>query len=145
MEVSRDIVAPDARRPTRVVAGRRGSSFLTSFRDATCLPALRGWLREVLPDRDDDALIDAELVCTELVTNAVDHARGPCEVRVHLYDAATLTVEVDDASPCATLIVGTSRFGRRRGRGLVMVDALSRWGVWRGTAGKTVWASLSVA
>ena len=42
----------------------------------------RRWLRDTLVKFPDDLLGDVLLVCTELVSNAYDHARGPRDVRV---------------------------------------------------------------
>jgi anti-sigma regulatory factor (Ser/Thr protein kinase) len=88
-------------------------------------------------------LVDAELVCTELVTNAVEHAAGPRAVRV-VVAGQDLRIEVDDASPDAALTPGVSRLGgvRGRGRGLAIVDAVTRWGIRRSRSRKTVWAAL---
>jgi anti-sigma regulatory factor (Ser/Thr protein kinase) len=117
-------------------------SFAVEFSDASCLPGLRSRLRQLIPA--GDGRIDAELVCTELVTNAVEHAAGPRTVRIVL-DAADLRIEVEDGSPDEPLIPGVSRFGAFRGRGLALVEALARWGIIRRAAGKTVWATLAVA
>ena len=46
------------------------------------LSALRGWLRGLLADEPDEVLIDVELVATELVTNAYEHAGRLLAVRV---------------------------------------------------------------
>lgn len=112
--------------------------------DATCLPALRRWIRDNVRG-SADALADAQLVCTELVTNSIEHALGPRTVRIDVAPDGTMSVEVDDASPDAALTPGTSRLGAVRGRGLMLVAAMSRWGVRRRETGKTVWAVLSVA
>ncbi|WP_344415084.1 ATP-binding protein [Pseudonocardia ailaonensis] len=123
------------------VDGPQPASLVASFRDATCLPALRRWLREHLAE-DSDARCDAELVCTELVTNAVEHAHGPRSVRITMLDPLRLRIEVDDGEPGARPTLGRSRFGSVRGRGLMLVDTVSRWGVRRRRTGKTVWATL---
>lgn len=73
------------------------------FSDASCLPALRSRLRQLIPA--GDGRIDAELVCTELVINAVEHAAAPRRVRVVL-DAADLRIEVEDGSPDEPLTPG---------------------------------------
>jgi anti-sigma regulatory factor (Ser/Thr protein kinase) len=120
--------------------GPQPASLVATFRDATCLPALRGWLRAHLAE-GTDARSDAELVCTELVTNAVEHAHGPRAVRITMLDTARLRIEVDDAGSSRPTL-GRSRFGSVRGRGLTLVDAVSRWGVRGRLGGKTVWATL---
>jgi anti-sigma regulatory factor (Ser/Thr protein kinase) len=81
---------------------------------------------------------DAELVTSELVTNAVVHARTPITVRV-IPDDEGARVEVADGSE---VMPGprTVSVASRGGRGLTLVDHLARaWGVNRTTAGKTVW------
>lgn len=108
---------------------------------ATQLPGLRRWLRSALAGRDHDG--DVELVCTELVTNAVDHGGGAQAVRIAI-DERDVRIEVDDADPDGRLRVGRSRVGTHRGRGLAMIDAVAVWGVARFATGKTVWARLPV-
>lgn len=105
--------------------------------DGRALHALRRWLRARLTDarRADDA----ELVATELVTNAIDHGAGAAAVRVTVDDDA-VRIEVDDRNPSVALTVGRSRLGRHRGHGLAIVDSLASWGVRPNAAGKTVWA-----
>jgi anti-sigma regulatory factor (Ser/Thr protein kinase) len=81
---------------------------------------------------------DAELVTSELVTNAVIHARTHITVRV-VPDADGARVEVVDGSeqmPGPRLATVASR----NGRGLTLVDHFApSWGVERTTAGKVVW------
>ena len=121
-------------------SGQRHSLSLT-FGDATCLPTIRRWLRSKLP-QEADLELDAELVCSELVTNAVEHGGGAGAVRIDIVGELQVRVEVDDAEPAGALTIGRSRFGPNRGRGLTVVDAVARWGVTRTVAGKTVWATL---
>lgn len=90
---------------------------------------------------------DAELIVSELVTNAVVHgatAHDPHVLLVLMQSGRKLRVKVYDAS---------SDLGRRReprsdaesGRGLVIVDALSdRWGATASAYGKCLWAELDV-
>jgi anti-sigma regulatory factor (Ser/Thr protein kinase) len=127
----------------RRVDGPRPASLVAAFRDASCLPGLRAWLREQLAPTD--TLLDAELVCTELVTNAVEHAGGPRRVRVTVLDRVRMRIEVDDTGAGAPLTVGESRLGEHRGRGLTIVNAVAHWGVRRTRTGKTVWATLELA
>lgn len=92
----------------------------------------------------DVAAATAALVVSELVTNAVLHARTPFEVRMKV-DAVVIRIEVHD---------GTGRRPTMRyfsdqatsGRGLRLVEALSdAWGVDPDVdgGGKTVWAEVS--
>ena len=123
-------------------SGRRRSLYLT-FRDATCLPRIRRWLRSNLLCADVE--LDAELVCCELVTNAVEHGGGSGAVRIDITGEAQVRVEVDDTDPAGTLTVGRSRLKDARGRGLALVNNLARWGITRTITGKTVWATLRLA
>lgn len=105
--------------------------------DGSCIRVLRSWLRERL---GGDRLVDVELVCVELVTNAIEHARAPRSFRLRL--GARASIEVDDSGPDRPLAPRRPSFHELRGRGLGIVDALSTWGVRRTPTGKTVWASL---
>ncbi|HEX2851034.1 MAG TPA: ATP-binding protein [Acidimicrobiales bacterium] len=94
-------------------------------------------------DGVDHEVVDlAELLTSEIVTNAVVHAAGPAEVgvdrvgdavRVEVVDAASALPDLRHVAPDAA-----------SGRGLAIVDALAtRWGVQpRGTSGKVVWFEL---
>jgi anti-sigma regulatory factor (Ser/Thr protein kinase) len=119
----------------------RGHLLSLTFRDLTCLPVVRRWLRSNLPPEGDLA-IDAELVCCELVTNAFEHGGGTGAVRIEITGGRRVRVEVDDPDPDGTLTMGRSRLGPFRGRGLAIVDSVARWGVRRTVGGKTVWATL---
>jgi anti-sigma regulatory factor (Ser/Thr protein kinase) len=117
------------------------SVLTTAFRDARCLPRLRAWLRDRVGDPERRG--DAELVCTELVTNAVEHARGPRRVALSVAEGR-VRVAVTDGSPDRAPVPGRSRFGGEfRGRGLMLVDALSDWTVRAERRTKTVEATLS--
>jgi signal transduction histidine kinase/serine phosphatase RsbU (regulator of sigma subunit) len=82
---------------------------------------------------------DLVLVTSELVTNALRHARGPYELRLRQV-THEVVVEVADATP--------QRPRRRRvdgdaesGRGLTIVEAVAdRWGTRSTVEGKVVWA-----
>ncbi|WP_406397364.1 ATP-binding protein [Streptomyces uncialis] len=94
--------------------------------------------------RPSDRLHDAQLVVSELVSNATRAARGPCRLRLRL-DAHEFTVEVHDDSPERPSLRAPSA-SAESGRGLALVHALSRhWcvvGDRRG--GKTVRAILAL-
>lgn len=90
------------------------------------------------------AVADAELVLSELVTNAVRYgASGDIRVTLAAH-RDQLTIRVGDGSP-AMHHVPTPTGGEERGRGLVIVGALStEWGVSPAGVGKQVWAHLAV-
>jgi serine phosphatase RsbU (regulator of sigma subunit)/anti-sigma regulatory factor (Ser/Thr protein kinase) len=85
----------------------------------------------------------AELLVSELVTNAVRHSRvRPVELRLVRGD--TLLCEVDDDGHELPTLLGTGPLDDA-GRGLRVVSTLSReWGTSRTEAGKTVWFELTL-
>jgi anti-sigma regulatory factor (Ser/Thr protein kinase) len=84
------------------------------------------------------------LLVSELVTNAVVHARTPVTVRLEVVGRCA-TVEVDDASPAAPAI-RVPRDNVPGGRGLQLLETLAdRWGVRPREVGKTVWFELEAA
>jgi anti-sigma regulatory factor (Ser/Thr protein kinase) len=81
------------------------------------------------------------LVASELVTNAIVHARSYVEVRV-MIDLEDVSLEVLDEEPRDPRRVPPCE-AETSGRGLVLVDALAdEWGVAHveGNLGKMVWA-----
>lgn len=105
---------------------------------------VRRWATDALADLSDEVLGDVLLVVTELVTNAYDHGQFAREVRLlRIPEPCSVRIEVDDSSP-EQPVLGHSRIDRHRGRGLVIVDRLSKeWGVIPNIVGKTVWAEVS--
>jgi anti-sigma regulatory factor (Ser/Thr protein kinase) len=91
---------------------------------------------------------DAEIITSELVTNAVQHAcdNGAKTIGVTLTHAgspAAVTVVVSDSSPRGLIKRETSA-GSERGRGLRIVEALSaHWGRLPEDGGKAVFAVLA--
>ncbi|MFE1270538.1 ATP-binding protein [Streptomyces sp. NPDC058758] len=85
----------------------------------------------------------ADLLLTELVTNAFLHADAPT-VGVRVYrQGDLLMIEVNDGTPQGPLPRPTGLLSEH-GRGLVLVDALAdSWGVSRDRT--TTWCSLSTA
>jgi anti-sigma regulatory factor (Ser/Thr protein kinase) len=104
----------------------------------------RRFLRATLDDWDAAGFTDnAELILTELVTNAILHAKTEIVIRVDL-GARALRLEVADGSPRQPIARHYSAEATT-GRGLGLVDALAeRWGVQPGADGKTVWAELAL-
>ncbi|HET9060449.1 MAG TPA: SpoIIE family protein phosphatase [Acidimicrobiales bacterium] len=89
-----------------------------------------------------DSAYDAELVLSELVTNAVLHGAAPIDVYVYSSESR-LRVEVHDAGRTPP-IMARPNAGSMTGRGLGMVATLSQaWGVAAvPSGGKFVWAEL---
>lgn len=86
----------------------------------------------------DEAAFAAELMLSELVTNAIRHGAGPIGVRL-LHDR-TLICEVSDTSNTAPHLrrAATTDEG---GRGLFLVAQLARsWGTRYTAEGKVIWA-----
>ena len=103
----------------------------------------RRFVDGVLAQWDCRALLeDVQLLVSELVTNAVVHARSDAQVAVRLLPDA-LRIEVVDAGDVPL----PSADGRppkdasaESGRGLFLVESLARaWGVERIEGGKSVW------
>lgn len=86
----------------------------------------------------------AELIVSELVTNAVLHGRPPIELRVH--DAGDrLLLEVHDNSASAPRLRHAGPTDQH-GRGLMIVSLLSeRWGTRTTRTGKSVWCQLRLS
>ncbi len=122
--------------------GRRREAGLPA--DPTAPRRARALLQAAVQDWDvdDDLHQDAAMVVTELVANAVDHARTPSTVTVSL-DGSELCVAVRDGRPDSAPRPRPVDPSAPRGRGLQMVDALAAsWGVTVHADGKTVWAVL---
>ena len=87
---------------------------------------------------------DAQLVVSELATNAMVHAATSFKVSLHAFEQ-TLLLEVEDGSQVGPSLVAT-RVLDTNGRGMAIVDLLSRdWGVdTHGAGGKSVWAEFSL-
>ena len=83
-------------------------------------------------------LFTTELIVSELVTNAIRHARGP--IRLRLVRADSLICEVTDGSLSAPHL-RRARSNDEGGRGLFLVAQVSsRWGTRYGRDCKTIWA-----
>ncbi|MEE4594457.1 ATP-binding protein [Streptomyces sp. DSM 41524] len=99
--------------------------------------ALAAWYLE-------DLVEDAETVITELVSNAVDHARLE-SIRVVVTRPTEKLVRfgVVDRSRNVPYMRTDSNGDNTRGRGLLLVDALTdRWGTDRYRWGKQVWGEM---
>ncbi|MFF3208311.1 SpoIIE family protein phosphatase [Streptomyces sp. NPDC002962] len=104
----------------------------------------RAVVREQLHDWGLAKQADAAgLMVSELVTNAVRHARrNPVALRLVRGDTLLCEVEDDDHELPTLLSAGP---GDEAGRGLRVVSALAReWGTSRSEAGKSVWFELTL-
>lgn len=83
----------------------------------------------------------ATLLTSELVTNAVRHARGSIRLAMNR-DRAMLHIEVSDDSPDPP-VVRNAHPTDTGGRGVMLVDRLAAgWGVAMRNGGKVVWFRL---
>lgn len=137
---------------TRADEGRQGDPPRSAGLDLPASPqsagAARRFATAVLADwRLADLADDVDLVISELITNALLHARADqrasagAGIRLDLeYDGKALTCRVLDGSPLPPTPEQAGDTAES-GRGLLLVDALSaEWGWSREASGKVVWA-----
>jgi anti-sigma regulatory factor (Ser/Thr protein kinase) len=115
-------------------------------RHAASVGEARTWIDGFLTQREieDTVRDDAQLVVSELVTNALMHGDGALVLRASIIDAAVQVSVTDsgDALP-EVLPIDPARIG---GLGLIVVDRVaSDWGVAAFPGGKTVWAALALS
>jgi len=98
-------------------------------------------------DLPEPVLLDAKLLLTELVANAIRHAsRGIQGVIIRIRRNHYLRVEVLDPGPMFDPDPRPPGTGAGGGRGLYLVDTVaSAWGVEPDQAGKKVWFELRLA
>ena len=104
---------------------------------------VRAWVRQTLVEWELADLVDATLLATsELVTNAVLHARTPFRVTLRADSSTGVRVEVTDDNPRPPVRAADDE-GATSGRGLqVVVGVASGWGTVSDGTGKTVWAEI---
>ncbi|MBW8797329.1 MAG: ATP-binding protein [Streptomyces sp.] len=126
---------------------------LTIPNDLRAVTVSRHTLRLVLTAHGLAHFLDvAELLATELVSNAVRHTKGPAALRIRWAPPGTLRIGAWDADPePPEPPVPLERLGEvEEGRGLALVRACSDlWG-WQplsrfGNRGKYVWCELAAA
>jgi anti-sigma regulatory factor (Ser/Thr protein kinase) len=109
---------------------RQARAFVASF--------MKAWGLADLVDR-------AELLTSEVVTNAVVHGHSPVYLVVEGH-SSSVVVEVKDMAQTQVVAEGEEVAEADHGRGMVLVDALSdRWGWWKVEGGKVVWFALLAA
>ncbi|WP_030937691.1 SpoIIE family protein phosphatase [Streptomyces sp. NRRL S-646] len=111
-------------------------------------PALVAPIRKQVVEQLDtwglqDAGFTAELVVSELVTNAIRYGAHPIRLRL-IHDEATLICEVSDTSHTAPHLRRAKTWDEG-GRGLLLVAQLTqRWGSRHTADGKTIWAEIGL-
>jgi anti-sigma regulatory factor (Ser/Thr protein kinase) len=104
----------------------------------------RRWLGSFLHDHgvEVETVMDATLVVSELVTNALRHGDGEGVLRASV-EPGEIQLSVTDSGDAEPRILPPDR-ARIGGLGLVVVDRLAAdWGVAAFPGGKTVWAVLT--
>jgi anti-sigma regulatory factor (Ser/Thr protein kinase) len=104
----------------------------------------RGFAADVLADDGVEASVIevAVLLVSELVTNAVVHARGPICLTVHT-DAHWVRIEVEDAGHRRP-VLRAATLDAVDGRGLLVVDKLATdWGTEQRATHKVVWFEIA--
>ena len=126
-------------------AGIVAQPVATTFPPGAEAPGLaRQFVRKQLAGQVTTSTIEvAQLLVSELVTNAVVHAASPVEVEVAL-DEADLVVRVRDADTGPLVSRGGSTELDEGGRGFILIDRLAHsWGTEHGGGRKTVWFRLT--
>ncbi|MFF4113598.1 ATP-binding protein [Streptomyces sp. NPDC001714] len=111
-------------------------------RDLTSVRQARRLVTAQLGDWAVGDLADtAELLVSELVTNALRHTRGPLRLNLQLRHSRLLC-EVEDTESAGPAR-GVADPGAENGRGIELLDLLAdAWGSVRTATGKTMWFEL---
>ncbi len=110
-------------------------------RDLSAPEHARGAVGELCADLHPDVSTVAQLLVSELVTNALQHGHGRIDVHIDR-SPGRLFVSVDDDSDDEP-VVQFSDLDDEGGRGLLIVETLATsWGVHRSDRGKSVWFTL---
>jgi anti-sigma regulatory factor (Ser/Thr protein kinase) len=127
-------IRPDEQ-PTAVTTMPRETSTVRRAREWLRSFAARVGLRDIVRQ-------DAELVVSELVTNALEHGQGEVELRVSLAGDGALRLAVTSGGEGTPTLLERDP-GRIGGVGLHIVDDLAdEWGCSPFPGGSTVWAVL---
>ncbi|GAC1532782.1 MAG: hypothetical protein NVS3B12_11210 [Acidimicrobiales bacterium] len=118
-----------------------GTAHLTLEPESSSAAVARRWVVERLSHFREDASDDVALLVTEVVTNAIIHAKTSIDVGVSIV-AGAARVEVVDRSPVFPTAKNYT-VNAATGRGLTLLDALATtWGAEilpGGPVGKVVW------
>jgi serine phosphatase RsbU (regulator of sigma subunit)/anti-sigma regulatory factor (Ser/Thr protein kinase) len=110
--------------------------------EADAVPRARHFVANMLRGSGlADISPDAELVVTELATNALLHAAPPVTITAQLLEHG-VRIEVGDGTQVAP-VPGLASIDAMTGRGIALVDMLARrWGVRMVSSGKVIWAEV---
>lgn len=111
------------------------------------VPAVRRMMADSLAmELDEDLVHEASVIASELLANAVQHARPRDDGRMVIrwqVRAGVLDLEVTDGGSCGEVRPRRPAALATKGRGLRIVRHLAHeWGVFQGSDGRTVWACL---
>ncbi|MES4907021.1 SpoIIE family protein phosphatase [Streptomyces sp. NPDC000395] len=127
---------------TRVLGADRVASWDVPCDPASVSEVRAKVIRQLTEWGLEDLSFTAELVLSELITNAIRYAAGP--IRVQLLRDRNLICEVSDTSSTSPHLryAATTDEG---GRGLFLVAQFAeRWGTRYTTEGKVIWAELAL-
>ncbi|MFI6450590.1 ATP-binding protein [Streptosporangium amethystogenes] len=130
------------------VLGLLGGVELPGVAESVC--AARRYVRGVLEDSGQRDTYDAELLVSELVSNAVRYSKSGClgglvtVVVANCGETVQIAVGDSGSATCAPRVPAESGEDAEGGRGLWLVRELSlSWGWHEGTAGRIVWFRLA--
>lgn len=135
--------------PQLVRAGRHGGEWTASrtFEAvASSVRRVRDWVRLRLSSEEvpEDVQDIAELLISEVTTNAIVHAEGE-SITVELRGGGTLEAAVRDDDGVHLPMARTARDEDMSGRGLALVQTLAQsWGTRAARPGKWVWFRLGL-
>lgn len=108
--------------------------------------AARSFVRQALADAEPEQQDTATLLASELVTNAILHARTEVALGVVVDGDQALVCVADRVPDSPDLAPQEHSRTRPGGRGLALVAGLAQdWGSTRYSGGKTVWFLLPVS
>jgi anti-sigma regulatory factor (Ser/Thr protein kinase) len=110
--------------------------------ESASVPEARRFISDQLADLDPETIDVARLLVSEVVTNAVLHARTEVTLTLER-DRSTVQVQIQDANPLLP-VMRSHGPDAGTGRGLHVLDRLAtRWGTSQIEGGKIVWFEMS--